>query len=180
MYQFLRKFSLVAMLVLLSMPSYSEGVYGGAMMQLTTFENDLADKVNLGTALAKVGYQIDDNFAVEGRLGTGLGTDNVDDCTFTCEERGYQLNAIGGVYASWMPSIEADIKPYVALGVTSVKLEGKGDAADIDIKATDLSYGVGLKFNLDEQFDVSVEYMSYTDEDAAEVDGFSVGLTAKF
>lgn len=124
------------------------------------------------------GYQINPYFAIEGRIGIGVG-EGEDDVTVgnTTVEVAVELENYYGIFARLGASVQNRAYPYAMLGYGKIGTAVNGATiGDID----DYAYGVGVNFGFTEQLSGKVEWMNYYDEEDAEITGFSLGLQYRF
>lgn len=123
------------------------------------------------------GAKFAENFAVEGRVGFGVGDDSVGPADVS-------LKHLYGIYFKAGLPVTEQFFPYAVLGYTKAKGESEWTVAGVDLSdsgsESDLSYGAGVDFQLNEAFTINAEYMNYVDKDGVELDGFTIGATLSF
>lgn len=156
--------------------------YVGGNYVFATFEEDgIADDIDLGALVAKVGTKINPYFSAELRAGFGVAdeTASVDDFSATIEID----YLVGGYGVLGIPN-KTPVYPYVVLGFTKGELTlsatGPAGSASASASETDMSYGVGANFDITSNVQMNAEYMSYIDKDGAEISGISVGASYLF
>ena len=171
----------------LAAPASAEtGLYGG--VQYTFFdanEEGVDDDALLDALGARLGMQASEFLAVELRLGTGLGTDDVDIGTmgFRVER---ELDYYAGVYARGSVPLNERVSAYAIVGYThaefSADLLGANLSFDIDLadSESDISYGVGIDVDASEAITLNFEAMRYMDAGDLKIDGASFGMTFAF
>jgi len=132
-----------------------------------------SDDVTLNAIYGRFGASFNDNISAEARLGFGVGDDSVDGIKV-------ELDNLYGVYVrGGIPAGEV-FYPYAILGYSKAKGTASGFGVSVSDSESDLSYGVGADFNVNETFKINAEYMSYVDKDDFELTGFSVGVAFSF
>jgi len=136
--------------------------------------NGQAFDVDLGAGTLGLGYQINDNFAVEGFVGTGLKDDSI---TVSGINLDAELKSIYGIYVKPSANLTDDVKIFAKVGYVSYELEASvpalafSESEDFD----DFSYGVGAQFDISDNTYISASYTAID-----EVDGFGMALGFKF
>lgn len=127
--------------------------------------------------VGRVGGYLNDNLALEARLGTGVTDDSVD--AGLAADVDVSLRYLVGAYLRAGAKVGDAAFPYVLLGFTRADVESEY-LGNSDTKAeTDVSYGVGVDVNLS-GLTVAVEYANLVDKDDAVYSGFSIGLKSTF
>ena len=144
----------------------------------STLETDIVVEFDLAALVFNGGYQFNDYVAVEVRAGTGI-TD--DDFTGIGGSVDLELDYLYGVYTKIGVPTGTNVYPYVVLGYTKAELEVSSSiglsASDSD---SDTSYGIGARFQVNDNVGVVVEYMNWYDDDDVEITGFNIGASYKF
>ena len=126
--------------------------------------------------VGRVGGYLNDNLALEARLGTGVTDDSVD---AGGTEVDVSLRYLVGAYLRAGAKVGDAAFPYVLLGFTRADVERESLVDSSTQAETDVSYGVGVDFNLS-GLTVAVEYANLVDKDDAVYSGFSIGLKSTF
>jgi opacity protein-like surface antigen len=157
-------FAAGAALSLQAIAGAQEGAYIGG--GITEANIDFGGSDVEPTALfARIGYQINDIFAVEGRIGTGFDDD-----------KGVDIDEMLGIYGKAGIPTSVGLYPYVMLGLTS----GEISAGRYSEDDSDISYGIGVDYWVTSQFSVGLEYMDYMDVDGADITGITLGANYRF
>lgn len=166
-------------LLSLGVTAHAEGLYGGVSYGQTDYDAPgFSDGSGFGF---KVGYQINDNFAVEGGyLDGGEGDDNDGPDSWYVDGDAIQL----AVRAS--TNINDPVYGYLKLGYAAWDLEidasNTGDGRE-SFDGNDLLYGAGVGWNFNEAGRAYLEYQNisvdtdYADGDVATI---SVGVEFQF
>jgi len=122
--------------------------------------------------IAKVGYNIMDNLAIEGHVATGARTEN-DIPTATVDS---EFKNLWGVY----------LKPQIKLG-DSINLHALAGYADTqqrmnstDIDSNGFSFGAGVGYDLTKHLGLVFDAVRYANESASTIDSYSLGLDYRF
>lgn len=142
-----------------------EGAYIGGGLTEANIDFDGGGEAEPTALFARVGYQINDIFAVEGRIGTGFDDDE-----------NVEVEEMLGVYAKAGIPTSIGLYPYAMIGVTSGEIS-VGRFSDDD---SDLSYGIGVDYWVTPQFSVGLEYMDYLEVDGADITGLTLGANYRF
>lgn len=128
-----------------------------------------SESASLTSIDGRMGGYINDNAAVEVRLGAGIlgdeiGTSDVD--------LNYQLGAYTRIGALF-----DNIYPYVLAGFTRAEVGLSNPNADY--AETDISYGLGVDMNVS-NLTVNLEYAQLVDSGDVDLGGFALGFTSSF
>ena len=145
---------------------------GGSYAQLDT---DVAGVVefDLAALVFNVGYKINDYVAVESRLGTGIADDDILGIDL-------ELDYLWGLYTKIGIPTGTGFYPYAVLGYTKAELELSAFGMTESESDSDISYGIGADFGVNENLGIFVEYMNWYDDEDIEITGFNIGLNYKF
>lgn len=157
----------------------AEGLYVGANLSQVKYKETGFDDVNPTAISVHIGKSINKNFAIEGRLGVGLSSDNIDILGNDVE---IEVDNLVGVYMKGVAPISDTFAIYGLLGFTSGKMSIS--APTIPYSATesdsDISLGVGAQFNANEKTNIAVEWARLFEGTNYEVSSLSVGLSVGF
>lgn len=180
----IRFFSLVGtwqLLVLSSSVSALEYKYesyvGLHALNLEYSEEAVAEDFNLRAIYARFGARFDDWYAIEWRMGRGVGSDEV---SANAEIQELSQGMFYGAYFlsgyTWK-----SLFGYVLLGASQMKVELTGaGAADVELETSGLSYGIGLDLKFSQHFGANIEYTQYTIKNDIDLSGLSAGLSYLF
>ncbi len=104
--------------------------------------------------------------AIEGRLGLGITDDDVDGVTV---ETDYYF----GIYARGEFAATHKLFPYALLGYSKIEATAKGFGGSLSDDDSDISFGIGTRYEHSEKFTFNLEYMFQMVDD---VSGLSIGL----
>ena len=131
------------------------------------------DDVDVGALVFKGGYKFNEWAAVEARAGFGID----DDSYYGVD---VELDSLFGAYfVAGMPTTTG-FYPYAIVGYSRGELEASGFGNSLSEDESGLSYGLGLDYNFTDFVAANVEVIRYLDEDDAEADAISLGLTYRF
>ena len=133
------------------------------------------------------GYQVNRNFAIElGYTDLGEATVNVSgpggNLNASVESSAWELVGIGSLPVANRFSV------YGKLGLYRGEVEGRGAGTVLgvpvnfneDDSGTDLTFGIGAKFDLTRNLALRGEWQRYNDFSGADIDVLSVGLVVRF
>lgn len=180
---------------------YSEGVYIGVGVSQTSAKVDLGSN-DLGITDKKtyrnqaidlrIGKSFNENFAIEGRVGTGLSKGK---SNFSVTVQGVdvgvnttaKLSNYYGIYAVGKYPV-GDFTPYVILGASSVgyKLDATASANGLSYSASDkstdssASFGVGVDYSINKSTSAGIEYTRLISKSDLKIDALSLSGKFKF
>ena len=174
------KYWLIGIVFVMSSPAYAAGQgtnYAGAQYVLVTYDEEGFDDVEPTALVGRVGYFLNDNVAIEGRIGFGLQDDEVElDLGFLgTVDVDFEVENLFGIYAAIHSSGSSDTSFYGIFGFSQGELEASALGIDVSEDESGFSYGFGLNINK-----FNIEYMSYLDEDDFEVTAISLGFVTEF
>jgi len=166
-------FGVLIVLVFCSSPALAIDEYRsyfGFDYLLTDFETDSGSSVDLDAVSARFGSYLNENVALEARLGFSASDDTVAGVT-------YELDNFVGVYARGIMPYET-VELYGIVGFTRVDLAIPGNPADGDDSG--FSYGAGLDFKVGERLAIGLEYMMLIDSSDYELTTTNIGFKYYF
>ncbi|MDX1452580.1 MAG: porin family protein [Oleiphilaceae bacterium] len=125
----------------------------------------------------RVGGYLNDNLALEARLGTGVTDDTINEGIFT--DTDISLRYLVGAYMRIGAKAGDQLFPYLLLGFTRADFETETGSNSSNDAETDTSYGAGIDFNLS-GLTVALEYANLVDKNDSTYSGFSIGLKSTF
>jgi Outer membrane protein beta-barrel domain len=128
-----------------------------------------SESASLTSIDGRMGGYINDNAAVEVRLGAGILGDEIG-------TRDIDLNYQLGAYTR-IGALFDNIYPYVLAGFTRAEV-GLSNP-NVDDSETDISYGLGIDMNVS-NLTVNLEYAQLVDNGNVELGGFALGFTSSF
>jgi opacity protein-like surface antigen len=166
-----------ALLLSAASHSFAEGGYIGGQYAQTTYEqtgSTLDGEAEPNSLILLGGYEFTDHWAIEGRVGLGMGDDEY--VTGTNMELDKLVSVLGKL------SLGGTVSPYLLLGFSDVELTTNNAGT---AEGNGVSFGAGIDFSVSENVAIGLEYISYVDEDAvgggeAKLSAVSLGVNYKF
>lgn len=122
-----------------------------------------------------IGYELNDNLAVESMLSLGVRDSAVKVGGFNLGGKAEVDNMIG-VFVKPKVHVGEGLEVFGRLGATRAKLSiGSENASD-----TSIAYGLGASYHINSQLSLNADYMTYHDKDDITLKGFTVGVGYKF
>ncbi len=151
---------------------------------VTEFDHKKSDaSTDLDGLSFNFGQNLNDNFAIEGRLGLGFGYDTYNDFTFPATSVDYRLNFLSGIYLRGELPL-GKFRPYAMVGLSYVEVRIRGAIKGIPVYGYesngDFSYGGGLDFQISDSVGLNVDYIMLIDSSKSQIDSFSGGLKFYF
>ena len=158
----------------MSMQAVADGTHGKRYMGVNFGFYDqefsaTSESASLTSVEGRLGGYVNDNAAVEVRLGAGILGDEV-------ASRDVDLNYQLGAYTR-IGAMFDNIYPYLLAGFTRADI-GLSNP-DVDDAETDISYGLGVDMNVS-NLTVNLEYTQLVDNGGIDLGGFALGFTSSF
>lgn len=138
------------------------------------------------TALAlKAGYFVNPTFAIEGKLGFGLGSGS-DTETFSGTDVNIEvsLDSYFSLLAVGLVPLTEDFNVYGKVGFSSISLSATGSAGGYTASASDsgssLSYYFGGEYKIQSDLSLNAEFGSLYSRENVTMSGINFGLTRHF
>lgn len=157
--------------------SAEDNYFGGNLAFIEYSEDGVSDDASLTALYGRVGTHFNENFSGEIRAGMGVGDDSVDVLGFDVD---VELEHFFGAYLRGGFQAGPALYPYAILGYTRGEVKASVGGFSDTLTESDMSYGVGADFSINDSTIVNLEYLSYLDKDEAEISGFTIGLAKKF
>lgn len=143
-------------------------LYGSASYGLLETEVGSTD-FDTPTLNLAFGGKFNPNFALEGRLGFGVGDDS---------ENGFEVEIEDylAIYAKPILPVSDVVSIYALLGLAETSIDTNFGDEDDD----DFSYGIGISARLNNGIDLFGEYISLYDDDNVEIGGINLGASMRF
>ncbi len=158
------------------------GVYGGLSLVFPTYEESGFSDYDISYFQAQVGNRLNENFAVEMRVGHGMQSDS-----HTEGNAKFSLDAgflVTGLAKAILPVGPVELYAVGGLTYSELTYEARNITTGVEAKAndddTDFTYGAGVSYAVSDKADVFVEYINFYDKHSAEIAGFSLGTNFKF
>ena len=161
---------IVSCCMLVAANVYSEGFYVGSdYARLTVNSSD----PSLDAVLLTGGFQVNNWLSLEGRFGKSSKEKD--------DGASLEIDAMFGAYAKLSGRNEiSPVSPYLVLGYTRAKFELIDDGDDLGNTVSDVSYGLGVDFKVNDSLFIGVEGMQYFDKNDDKLTGYSIGIDYKF
>jgi outer membrane immunogenic protein len=174
---------IAVLLVGSSATAYAAGPYVGLNYSQYELKSDATNNtLNPTGATVRGGYEFNDIFALEARIGTGIEADTRSSGLGTAE---FELDRIYGGYVKLSVPVFEMFRPYAiggyseARGRTSLRSGGILLSRDTDTEEGE-SYGLGVDASLGRAIGFNVEYMRYLDQNNYELNAVSAGIRSSF
>lgn len=142
--------------------------YGGLQYSLVNVDLNGIGDVDPTALVGKLGHFINDNVAIEGRLGTGLQDDDIFGVDLDIER-------LIGIYGVFHASSNSETTFYGVLGYTDAEADFSGPGGSAEGDESSFSFGFGANIG-----GLNIEYMSYIDEDDSDSTAISIGYVTRF
>lgn len=142
--------------------------YGGLQYAVVNVDFDGIGDVDPTALVGKLGHFINDNIAIEGRLGIGFQDDDLLGVDVDIE-------SLFGVYGVFHASSTSETTFYGVLGYTDAEAEFSGPGGSAEGDESSFSFGFGANIG-----GLNIEYMSYIDEDDTDATAISIGYLTRF
>jgi opacity protein-like surface antigen len=149
-------------------PNYA---FGGGFL---TFD-DGQDTISPTQLVARIGYDINENFGVGGEIGFSLLKDSIGNVDFDVTTTFLYLK--GGI------PIQEDAKIYAMIGSTNTKLTGSASVGGITASASADDNDTGFGFGFEKSFGrngFAVDYVKYNDNEGVDVHSINLLYTGRF
>ncbi|XKF16790.1 porin family protein [Halomonas sp. BLK-85] len=149
--------------------------YVGGQLSRTDLDRDIsgASDINPSAFIGRLGFFGFDNFAIEGRLGTGISDDTVQGVDF-------EIDSIVGVYGVGHLPLGNIASAYAVVGYSRAELTASTSGLSVDDNDSDFSYGAGFQVKITPTLSGHVEYMSYLDKSNYDFTAVGLGLNYHF
>jgi opacity protein-like surface antigen len=154
-----------------------ESFYAGGLLTRIDYSEDGLDAKPTAIGF-NVGAKINQNFAVEGRVSTGLSDDSVQ--VLGVIPADVKVKSLFGIYGKGILPLSDTASIYGLLGYSRVKLGIEGNGFDDSASDSDVSYGVGAEFALTNTTSLAIEWAQLLKVDDAKVSGLTLGVSFKF
>ena len=149
---------------------------GGGYTMANYDQSHVSDDASLGLLSVRGGYQVDENLALEARLGTGVSDDKI---SIDGEKTKIEEDYTYGAYLKMGQPTSIGLYPYMLVGWTESKIKGSVPGASQTDKSGGISYGAGMEYRFSD-ISVGLEYTVFYNNDDYKIDGLTLGATYKF
>jgi OOP family OmpA-OmpF porin len=161
---------------------HAQGFYAGGGLGDTRYEDSESDFDISGKSAFKIfgGYQLNRNFALEGSFTDFGETDKFRGGSIASRElEGMGLSAVGILPFSRKFEVFGKAGVLAWDSTTRARTES-GTSSGVADDDTDLSYGIGASYDLNEDFSLRGEWEVYQTDQIDDVDLFSLGAQYRF
>tara|TARA_R110001583_G_scaffold60835_3_gene180416 strand:+ start:998 stop:1546 length:549 start_codon:yes stop_codon:yes gene_type:complete len=152
--------------------------FGGNLATLKYAEARLHDDATIKSFYGRIGLQLNSNFSGELRAGMGLRDETIDVIGTDVD---LELDHFYGAYLRGGFQASEEVSPYVVIGYTKGELTASEPGVGSKTASeSDMSFGFGVDFLVDNLVTVNIEYMRYLDKDGFDVSGPSLGISSSF
>jgi len=140
------------------------------------FDDTLVD-VSPSSFSIGIEYDFNEHFSVLGKYGIGVQDDTGN--TFFGDAQ-VDIDNLYGVYfkAGILP--DAVAKPYALIGYTKTKLTANFNGLKFGQSEDDISYAVGVEFDVAEKFILNLDYSQLIDNSDVDMSSFNLGVKYEF
>lgn len=150
-----------------------QGAYVGGVYSFIDYKESGIPAVKPKAIALMVGWQFNQNLAVEGRIGAGAGSDDLDGIDIKVD------SYYSGLLRGTVPMTDS-FNLYAIAGVTSGKLKASAAGVTVSDSETKASYGIGVEFVVQKQSGISVEWGRFLSGDGYTADAISLGYRYHF
>lgn len=156
---------------------HAEGIdpkfYAGIDLMATDVNPNGGTDYTLGSIGVKFGADLHEYFGLEARAGTGVIDD---DENVLGTENNFDLNYYVAGFAKVQTPVSYGFRGYALLGAAQVEIENSSPGFSSKSDDLDLAFGFGASYELNQDFDVNLEYLSLNQD----FDAINLGLTYRF
>lgn len=150
-------------------------MYAGVSLSQVSYEEEGRGTAKPTMISATLGKVVNQNFAVEGRFGTGLSDDDLPNGA-----RDVSVDFFLGAYAKGILPLTPRIALYGIAGVTYGDLSAGSGGLRFSSSDADFSYGIGADFVIGATTSINIEWARLFASSDYTLDALSVGLNFKF
>ncbi len=132
----------------------------------------IVNDANPYALIAKLGYNIIENLAIEGQVGTGIKDEN----NIPTASVDSEFQSIWAIYLKPNINIVDNVNLHALAGYARTKQTIDGT----DLHALDFSYGAGIGYAFSNNMEIVMDALRYSNKTASKVDAYSIGLNFKF
>lgn len=127
-----------------------------------------------------LGYEVNDNVAIEAMAAAGTGYSDVDVTDQSTPGLKFKINAMYGLYVTPKTLLADNLEGFVRLGYAHARGTATLDAITSADSDSGFSYGVGIRYHFDKSTFLNVDYMSFLHKSDYKANGVTVGVGFKF
>jgi hypothetical protein len=130
---------------------------------------------------AYIGYQLNDNFAAEGLIGTGIGgTDVKVNGASQNNPVTAKTDYLYGAFVKAKNNLSEEVEVFGRLGYLEGKTTSSNTSASSSTVKGDWAYGLGTNYHVNKKTYVSASWMNLHNKDSVKSTGWTIGLGFKF
>lgn len=171
----------VVLMCMFSMSAMAEeaksNMYGGVQYAMTTYDETGFEDLNPSALVFVIGNKFNKNFALEGRIGMGLGDDSI---VVSGVPISLEIDTFVGVYAKGILPVSSTVDLYGIIGYTDGEVTVSAPGISLSASESDTSLGFGVDFAVSKTTSMNLEYMNYLDSNGTTLDAISVGANFAF
>lgn len=127
-----------------------------------------------------LGYELNDNVAIEAMAGAGTGYSDVDVTNLSTPGLKFKINSLYGLYVTPKTNLADNLEGFIRLGYAHARGTASVDALSSSDTDSGFSYGLGIRYHFDKTMFLNVDYMSFLDKSDYRAKGLTVGVGFKF
>ena len=151
--------------------------YGGIQYALSTYNEDGFDEVKPTALVGRFGKYINNNFAIEGRLGFGLQDDSIN---FLGIDVTLDIDTLIGVYGLGYVNINDSSSVYGLIGFTRAEATASALGISVSSDESGLSFGVGSDLGIGNNVSLNIEYIQYLNKSNFDFRSLGLGIIFGF
>ncbi|WP_066018447.1 porin family protein [Endozoicomonas atrinae] len=148
---------------------------GGSLSAMDYSEGSIEDVAPVALS-GLVGIKANEHFSTEVRVGFGVGNDSA---KYQGESVTLDVDNFVGVYGRLGMPV-GKVYPYVVAGLTQVEMTIDVAGQSMSETDSDISYGVGLDYNLNKSLKLNLEYINLYDRGDSKINSVNIGATYHF
>ena len=157
--------------------------YGEIGVTAVTYEESVLG-VNLKSSpqalRAVIGYELNENVAIEGLVGFGMSDDGVKVAGTTVAGAKFEVDNVVGLYVKGKTQLADGFEAFARAGIARAKGTASYLGVSESASESGFSYGFGVSYAFDKSTSLNFDYMSYLDKNSSKATGFTLGLGFKF
>lgn len=156
--------------------------YGGIQYALGSYNEDGFEEVNPTALVGRFGKYVQNNFAIEGRIGIGLQDDSVNVFVpgFGNLDVSLDIDTLIGIYGVGHVNLNESSSVYALLGFTRGEATASGGGISISGDDSGLSYGVGANIGTGNNVSFNIEYTQYLNKSDFDLSAIGLGIVFGF
>lgn len=153
---------------------YVEIGYGGALYE--------ADGVEASTGIMRgvFGYDITDNLAIEGILGFGARSGNIETKEYSFIDLEMKTKHVFGLYVTPKMKFSDSLEGFARIGTSRVTARFDTPYGSDQEKESGFSFGLGARYNINERVFLGTDYMSYYRKSGTKAHGLNLNIGFRF